>query len=140
MPKLRKTRRTTAMAVATLAFAGGVAAAAAGSANAATAGPYWVQAVGPSHVGVYDQPAVGPKFGVPDLNPGDYAYIDCWVAGGSVGNAGDVWYHTTWTYYPTQGGFEDHVGNIGGGTSWTFAPYLDGAAAFHNNLVPNCNS
>lgn len=132
MPKLR---RTIAMATAAVALAGGAAFVGGGSANAATAGPYWVTATGPDHVGVYDQAGVGAKYGVPDLNPGDEVYIDCWVSGGQVGSAGDVWYHTTWVYYPTQGGAEDYVGS-----SWTFAPYVDGAAAFHNNLVPNCNS
>ncbi|MFJ8441451.1 hypothetical protein [Kitasatospora griseola] len=81
--------------------------------------------------GVYSAPNAGSaKVGVPDLHPGDSVAVNCWTAGGSVGNFGNVWYHAFQEIYggaPYQ--------QVGG---WVFAPYVDGAAAFHNNWIPKC--
>jgi hypothetical protein len=130
-----KPHRTLVMAAAALALAGAAACTGVGTASAATAGPYWVQLLGPDHVGVYAQPGLGFKADVPDLNPGDYVDISCWISGSNVGTAGDVWYYTTKVYYPTQGGATDTVVNV-----WTFAPYVDHADSFRDGLVPNCES
>ncbi|MEU5382838.1 hypothetical protein ABZ391_03095, partial [Kitasatospora cineracea] len=81
--------------------------------------------------GVYSSPNAGSaKVGVPDLHPGDSVAVNCWTVGGNVGNFGDVWYHAFQEIYggaPYQ--------QVGG---WVFAPYVDGAAAFHNNAIPRC--
>ncbi|MET9448931.1 hypothetical protein [Streptomyces cinerochromogenes] len=58
--------------------------------------------------------------------------IDCWVAGGQVGNFGDVWYRTQAVLY-AGGGSTSY-----GAPWWTFAPYVDGANAFHQKIVPPC--
>ncbi|WP_371493665.1 hypothetical protein OG871_01375 [Kitasatospora sp. NBC_00374] len=73
-----------------------------------------------------------PKFGNITLSPwSDYVWADCWVAGGNVGNAGDVWYRTEDVW---QNG-----GEIGVGVSWTFAPFVDNAVRFHNVPgLPHC--
>ncbi|MFD0274038.1 hypothetical protein ACFVHB_08990 [Kitasatospora sp. NPDC127111] len=65
------------------------------------------------------------------LSNGDYVWADCWVAGDYVGDAGNVWYHTTFVY---------QYGQVTGvGSSWTFAPFVDGAATFHAVPgVPHC--
>ncbi|WP_123819520.1 hypothetical protein [Kitasatospora cineracea] len=81
--------------------------------------------------GVYSSPNAGSaKVGVPDLHPGDSVAVNCWTVGGNVGTFGDVWYHAFQEIYggaPYQ--------QVGG---WVFAPYVDGAAAFHNNAIPRC--
>ncbi|WP_231904958.1 hypothetical protein [Streptantibioticus cattleyicolor] len=87
--------------------------------------PQWVQLGGPAHVGVYIAPDAGSsKYDNITLSPGNSVYVDCWVAGGNVGNAGDVWYRTT----AVDDGEPQPVYV---GDSWTFAPYVDGAGLFH---------
>ncbi|MFD7641740.1 hypothetical protein ACFV4P_13905 [Kitasatospora sp. NPDC059795] len=85
----------------------------------------------PYSAGVYSAPNAGSaKVGVPDLHPGDSVAVNCWTVGGNVGNFGDVWYHAFQEIYagaPYQ--------QVGG---WVFAPYVDGAAAFHNGWIPKC--
>jgi len=87
-------------------------------------------------VGVYTEPnGTSAKWrGVADLSyqDGDYIRADCWTVGQSIGNQGDVWYATSEVDYgatDSDTGFNPDA--------WTFAPYVDGAAAFHNGL-PRC--
>lgn len=97
--------------------------------------PQWITLNTADNVGVYVSPnANSNKFDNITLAPGGMVYADCWVAGGNVGNAGDVWYRT-WTVWRGPTGAK----GIGVGTSWTFAPYVDHAAAFHNVPgLPHC--
>lgn len=94
--------------------------------------PQWVRLSTSHSAGVYTAADAGSgKYNNITLAPGDSAWADCWVAGGNVGNDGDVWYHTTWVY---------QYGVVtSSGSSWTFAPYVDGAAMFHNVPgLPHC--
>ena len=66
------------------------------------------------------------------LSPGDRIQANCWAVGSDVGSSGDVWYHTAWAFY--AGSWHGM-----GDNSWTFAPFVDGAAAFHDVPgVPHC--
>lgn len=57
--------------------------------------PQGIQLGGPDHVGVYTCPdAKCDKTDGLTLSPGEFISADCWVSGGNVGNAGDVWYRT----------------------------------------------
>jgi hypothetical protein len=96
--------------------------------------PLLIQLDTSDHVGVYTAPDAGSSKvdGNLTLSPGDYIVATCWVAGGYVGNAGDVWYRTTEVRF--NGGGDTYVG-----AAYTFAPYVDYAAAFHNVPgVPHC--
>ncbi|WP_225102851.1 hypothetical protein [Streptomyces sp. CoH27] len=97
--------------------------------------PIWDQVSTGSHVGVYSQPYDTPanNLGYTPLSKGDYLKIDCWVAGGQVGNAGDVWYRTWQVEYANGSSWATVTDPW-----WTFAPYVDGASYFHNNTVPPC--
>ncbi|MFC9646959.1 hypothetical protein ACFTZF_52725 [Streptomyces mirabilis] len=97
--------------------------------------PIWDQVSTGNHVGVYSQPYDTPanNLGYAPLSKGDYLKIDCWIAGGQVGNAGDVWYRT-WQVEYANGSSWATVTN----PWWTFAPYVDGALYFHRNVVPPC--
>ncbi len=122
-------------ALAALAIAGasvlGVASQASADPNPNNTGssPQWIQLDTSNHAGIYNSPYGGTSSSY--LSSGDYVWADCWVAGNSVGNAGDVWYHTTYVY---------QYGQVTGvGESWTFAPFVDYAAAFHAVPgVPHC--
>ena|SRR5690242_14336393 len=119
----------------------------AGSAHAGTAGaviaPNAARAIEPgdylgddlrtSHgVGVYASPDASSTKYITLWAP-DVVNVGCWVSGGQVYNDGDVWYKIdAWSTWDEQG-----WNPISG---WVFAPYVDGAAYFHDNMVPNCNS
>jgi hypothetical protein len=72
-----------------------------------------------------------------DVCPGysNAVWAMCWKVGQSIGNYGDVWYDTVEADYNGPG--TPNAAYFSDGTAWTFAPYVDGAAAFHNGL-PQC--
>ncbi|MGW1255624.1 hypothetical protein ACWD5Q_10635 [Streptomyces sp. NPDC002513] len=91
--------------------------------------PMWIQLRTANHVGVYTCADAGcSKYanGL-TLSPGDSVLVDCWVSGGNVGNAGDVWYRTSAVIGNGQKLELDK-------TTWTFGPYVDYATAFR--VVP----
>ncbi|ARF83168.1 hypothetical protein HS99_0017675 [Kitasatospora aureofaciens] len=104
----------------------------------AATNPTWIGLSTSHGVGVYSNYYASSSKIAPDLFPANGASVeaDCWVAGGYVGNDGDVWYHVTWIYLgtPSQTGFPQPA------NGWVFGPYVDGAAAFHNGTLPNCNA
>lgn len=126
--RFSKAARRTAVLVAAPALALTVASGAASAdpnPNNHGSAPQWIQLVTGDHVGVYNSANAGSsKFDNITLAPGDWVYADCWVAGGNVGSAGDVWYRTEVVSQSGQ--------SIGVGVTWTFAPYVDYAAQFHN--------
>ena len=88
-------------------------------------------------VGIYAAATSGARKVGTDVVPGygNAVWAMCWQAGQSIGDYGDVWYDTVEVDYngpgtPNAAYFNDE-------TAWTFAPYVDGAAAFHNGL-PQC--
>ncbi|MBB4928378.1 hypothetical protein FHR34_007475 [Kitasatospora kifunensis] len=92
----------------------------------------WIKLVTSHDVGVYTQPsAESSKYDNITLAPGGNTSVwaDCWVAGAYVGSAGNVWYRTEVVWLNNQW---VNTGTPVVGTGWTFAPYVDGAAAFHN--------
>ncbi|RAG84547.1 hypothetical protein DN069_16385 [Streptacidiphilus pinicola] len=88
-------------------------------------------------VGVYAAATSAAKKVGDDVLPGygNAIWAMCWQVGQNVGNAGDVWYDTVEVEYNGPG--FPNVQYFTDGTAWTFAPYVDGAAAFHNGL-PQC--
>lgn len=86
-------------------------------------------------MGVYTCPdATCDKTDGLTLSPGEFISADCWVSGGNVGNAGDVWYRTEYVAAVGQEWFDVTY-------SWTFAPYVDGAAEFRDVPgLPHCPS
>ncbi|MFJ6662326.1 hypothetical protein [Streptomyces sp. NPDC091383] len=97
--------------------------------------PIWDEVSTGSHVGVYTQPYDTPanNLGYAPLGKGGYVKIDCWVAAGQVGNAGDVWYRTWQVEYANGSSYATLTQPW-----WTFAPYVDGAVDFHYHVVPPC--
>ncbi len=92
----------------------------------------WIQLTTSHGVGVYTAPDAGAsKFNNITVFPGNNnaVWADCWVAGGYVGTAGNVWYRTEAVWVNGQW---ISTGTPVWNTTWTFAPYVDGAAAFHN--------
>lgn len=135
--RLRRGLSALTVAVAIL----GAAAVATGTAHADESTATWFPLSNTGHgVGVYTEEADGPpsvshQFEPPLLwrsgNP-DQIKIDCWTVGGDVGNYGDVWYHT-WVVYYADSNDEREIGE-----GWTFAPFVDGAAEYHNGVLPPC--
>ncbi|MFJ3791385.1 hypothetical protein [Kitasatospora sp. NPDC090091] len=94
--------------------------------------PQWIGLNTGYHARVFGDPTQNYPTGIL-LSNGDAVWADCWVAGDYVGNAGNVWYHTTYVYYQHGSPI------VGVGSSWTFAPFVDGAGAFHAVPgVPHC--
>lgn len=102
-----------------------------GSAHAASNWT-WITITTGHGVGLYSSPNAGSAKVGPDLWAPSEVDADCWVAGGQVGSDGDVWYHTA-AQWDASRGSEQY-------DAWVFGPYVDGAAAFHNGTLPNCNS
>jgi hypothetical protein len=139
MKPIRLRRGLSALAVAAAAL--GATVVATGTANAGQPDAIWFPLSNTGHgVGVYTEEADGPPSVSQQYEPPlfwrpgnpDQIEIDCWVVGGDVGNYGDVWYHTLSVYYATSNDERD----VGGG--WTFAPFVDGAAEYHNGVLPAC--
>ncbi|GAB2713223.1 hypothetical protein [Kitasatospora kifunensis] len=83
-------------------------------------------------VGVYASPdATSTKYIT--LWAPDEVSILCWVSGGQVYNDGDVWYKIN-AWSPQNDPNWNYL------NGWVFAPYVDGAALFHNDMLSNCNS
>ncbi|QMU69595.1 hypothetical protein [Streptacidiphilus sp. P02-A3a] len=82
-----------------------------------------------STIVVHSAPNANAGQVAPDLHAGDGVQVNCWTAGGNVGNAGDVWYHAVTEVYPSGESYTE---------GWVFGPYLDGAAAFHSGAIPKC--
>ncbi|MFC5909753.1 hypothetical protein [Streptacidiphilus monticola] len=125
---MRKILGTT---IASLALAASAIGLSAGSASAST---YIPISLTTSHgVGVYSQATGNSAKYDSDLwaSHGDSIVAICWVVGQQVGNDGDVWYKTSQVNYGAYG-YSDYFNAPY--TAWTFAPYVDGAAAFHNGL------
>ncbi|MEY9840241.1 hypothetical protein [Streptacidiphilus sp. EB103A] len=125
---MRKILGTT---IASLTLAASAIGLAAGSASAST---YIPISLSTSHgVGVYSQADPGSSKYDYDLyaSHGDSIVAICWVVGKQVGSDGDVWYKTSQVNYGAYG-YSDYFNAPT--TAWTFAPYVDGAAAFHNGL------
>lgn len=104
------------------------------SAGSASASTYIPISLTTSHgVGVYSQATGNSAKYDSDLwaSHGDSIVAICWVVGQQVGNDGDVWYKTSQVNYGAYG-YSDYFNAPY--TAWTFAPYVDGAAAFHNGL------
>lgn len=133
--RFSKAARRTAVLVAApalaLAVAAGTASANPNGSNHGSA-PQWVHLITGNDVGVYTASnASSSKYDNITLTPGDYVWADCWVSGGNVGSAGDVWYRTEVV--------DENGQEIGVGVSWTFAPYVDYADMFHNTPgLPAC--
>ncbi|MFJ5608425.1 hypothetical protein ACIQCJ_03475 [Streptomyces sp. NPDC093221] len=90
------------------------------------------------HAGVYSSPrADSKKIDGLILAPGQQAYVDCWVSGGTVGTTGDVWYRTSGIM--VNGTYLD-VYTSSGGPGWTYGPYVDGDQRFWMSPggLPHC--
>ncbi|NUQ99478.1 MAG: hypothetical protein HOY79_23965 [Streptomyces sp.] len=99
--------------------------------------PMWITLGTPDHVGVYSC-AYADCSKVDNLTlspPNDQVLVDCWVSGGTVGNAGDVWYRTSAVI--VNGNYIE-VSTPSGGPAWTFGPYVDFASAWRNSPLPHC--
>ncbi|MFI1091861.1 hypothetical protein [Streptomyces sp. NPDC020917] len=131
---MRLKRLFTSGAVA-MALAVSCAAATVGTAHADESTLTWEPLTTTHWVGLYSMPdASSAKVPWADLRPGgDAVQYDCWKAGAYIGSAGDVWYHT-WRAFYRLTGYTAYVY-----PAWTFAPYVDGAADFHNHTIPQCN-
>jgi hypothetical protein len=96
--------------------------------NVHDSNPQMATLITPYHAGVYSCPyADCSKIDDLTLSPGEQAYVDCWVPGGTVGTTGDVWYRTSGV---VVGGNYLDVYTPSGGPGWTYGPYVDGDQRF----------
>jgi len=134
------TRKRAAGAIAALAMAGasilGVASQASADPNPNNKGsnPMWATLDTSYWAGVYSCADAGcSKVDDLTLSPGSSVLVDCWVSGGYVGGAGDVWYRTSAV---RMNGQTLELAR----TAWTFGPFVDNDLRFRlaPGGLPHC--